>query len=51
MDTVTHGIAGALIGKAFFAEPGRTGRAARVATLDLAESFLCADNVSGVVYP
>ena len=32
MDTVTHGIAGALIGKAFFAEPGRTGRAARVAT-------------------
>ncbi len=31
MDIVTHGIAGALIGKAFFAEPGRTGRAARVA--------------------
>ena len=33
MDTLTHGIAGALIGKAFFAEPGRTGQAARVATL------------------
>jgi len=34
MDTITHGIVGALIGRAFFAERGRTrsGQAGRVAT-------------------
>lgn len=32
MDTVTHGIAGALIGKAFFADSGRGKQAGRVAT-------------------